>query len=438
MPEFCDVALPVPLDMAFTYRVPADAEPVVGGRVLVPFRQQRMMGIVVEVHDRKPEVTTKNILSVVDLSPVLDEQLLRLGRWIADYYLAPIGEVFRTILPLTAEFKRIVGYRITEQGHMALHLAGMSGSSARSQRTPEEQAAEFRVLDCLASANGDLVRMQTLRSATRVSRKILDGMVRKKWINREDVSDRQDGTRTIKVAQLKTADGKLNDNQRIIVDTLAAAGGNVAVEILQSLEVPRSTLSTLIRRGLVEIIEAPASFIISRTKPRQSPFEFDFNEAQKSALARLREAVKAQKFSGMLLHGVTGSGKTAVYLAGMRSVLESGRSAILLVPEIGLTPAVAADLHQIFGDEVAILHSALSDRERAEQWHRIKRGEARIVVGTRSAVFAPVSDLALIIVDEEHDSSYKQEETPRYHARDVAVMRAKMTGAAVVLGSATP
>jgi primosomal protein N' (replication factor Y) len=122
----------------------------------------------------------------------------------------------------------------------------------------------------------------------------------------------------------------------------------------------------------------------------------------------------------------------------MRAVLEAGRSAILLVPEIGLTPVVAADLHQIFGDEVAILHSALSDKERAQQWHRIKSGEARMVVGTRSAVFAPVADLALIIVDEEHDSSYKQEETPRYHARDIAVMRAKMANAAVVLGSATP
>ncbi len=153
MPDFCDVALPVPLDMAFTYRVPADSAPVVGGRVLVPFRQQRLMGIVVELHDRKPDVTTKNILSVIDPTPVLDQQLLRLGRWIADYYLAPIGEVFRTMLPLTAEFKRVVGYRITEQGHKALHLAGMSGSSARSQRTPEEQATEFRVLDYLAASD---------------------------------------------------------------------------------------------------------------------------------------------------------------------------------------------------------------------------------------------------------------------------------------------
>jgi primosomal protein N' (replication factor Y) len=210
------------------------------------------------------------------------------------------------------------------------------------------------------------------------------------------------------------------------------------VTTLQSLEVPRTTLASLVRRELVEILEEPAEFIVSRSKPRPSLFDFNLNLAQQSALQRIKDGVASRAFSGMLMHGVTGSGKTAVYLAGMRSVLEAGRSAILLVPEIGLTPAVAADLHQIFGDEVAILHSALSDRERAEQWHRIKRGDARMVVGTRSAVFAPVSDLALIIVDEEHDSSYKQEETPRYHARDIAVVRAKTANAVVVLGSATP
>ncbi|MBZ5686590.1 MAG: primosomal protein N' [Acidobacteriia bacterium] len=437
MPDFCDVAVPVPLDMAFTYRVPEGTAPVIGGRVLVPFRQQRMMGIVVDLHARKPQITTKNILNVVDAAPVLDGQLLRLGRWIADYYLAPIGEVFRSMLPLTAEFKRIVAYRITDQGHMALHLAGMSGSSARSQRTPEEQAVEFRVLDYLAGSDSDFVRELALRQATRAPRKILDGMVRKKWVSREDLSALQDASRTVRVALLKSTEGKLNTNQQTIVDTLAAAGGKVPVDSLQSLEVPRTTLGTLVRRGLIDLIEEPADFTVSRTRPRPT-FEFDFNNAQKAALAGLRQKVDSKKFSGMLLHGVTGSGKTAVYLAGMRSVLEVGRSAILLVPEIGLTPAVAADLHQIFGNEVAILHSALSDRERAEQWHRIKRGEARMVVGTRSAVFAPVTDLALIIVDEEHDASYKQEETPRYHARDVAVMRAKMSDATVVLGSATP
>ena len=175
---------------------------------------------------------------------------------------------------------------------------------------------------------------------------------------------------------------------------------------------------------------------MSGMKPRK--LEFLFTPAQKAALDTIIAAVDERQFLPMLLHGVTGSGKTAVYLSAMQAMLAKGRSAILLVPEIGLTPAMAADLHQIFGDEVAILHSALSDDERAEQWKRIRNGESHIVVGTRSAVFAPVPDLALIVVDEEHDHSYKQEETPRYHARDVAVMRAKMCNAAVVLGSATP
>src|SRR5712672_2853938 len=150
MPLYCDVALAVPLDMVFTYAIPAAMEPVVGGRVLVPFRQQRMSGIVVELHDRPPQVKTKKVLEALDLTPVLDEQLLKLGKWIADYYLAPLGEVFRTMLPLSAEFKRAITYRITDEGRMALHLAGTSGSPARSQRTPEEQLIEFRVLDYLA------------------------------------------------------------------------------------------------------------------------------------------------------------------------------------------------------------------------------------------------------------------------------------------------
>jgi primosomal protein N' (replication factor Y) (superfamily II helicase) len=467
--------------------VPDGMAPAVGGRVLVPFRQQRMSGIVVDLHDRKPPVVTKNVVSVLDAAPVLDEQLMRLGKWIADYYLAPLGEVFRTMLPLNAEFRRTITYSISERGQMALHMGGTAGSSARARRTPDEQLAEFRVLDYLANRD-DSVRENSLRSATSVSRAVLGGMVRKKWIQREDVSDARDAARTVKVAVLRrdgdaqtlsiaggdasagsgqtgrrsivdsvvdkndgaiTAlnDGatgvparraKLNTNQQNLIDALKAAGGRADVDALHSLAVPRSTLSTLVKRGLVDIIEEPAEFHISRMKARPSPFGFEFNPAQKQALQRVQDGMSTHTFGGILLHGVTGSGKTAVYLAAMRTVLEQGRSAILLVPEIGLTPTVAADLHQVFGDEVAILHSALSNQERAEQWHRIKRCEARMVVGTRSAVFAPVSDLALIIVDEEQDSSYKQEETPRYHARDVAVMRAKMADAVVVLGSATP
>jgi primosomal protein N' (replication factor Y) (superfamily II helicase) len=436
MPEFCEVAVPVPLDATFTYRLADGCLPVVGGRVLVPFRQQRLLGVVTDLHDRTPNVKAKNVISVLDSAPVLDEGLMRLGRWIADYYLAPLGEVFRTMLPLTAEFKKAVHYRMAEEGHMALHLAGTSGSSARSRRTPEEQLAEIRVLDYLSARSE--AREESLRTATGVGKGVLGGMVRKKWIVREDRSATREAVRRVKVAVLRNGlDGKkLKENQRTLVEMLAAAGGQVAVDLLRQLQVPRTTLGSLVRRGLVEIQEEPAGFNVSGVRPRLR--EFQFNAAQQQARQKIQDSINAAAFGGVLLHGVTGSGKTAVYLAAMRSVLEAGRSAILLVPEIGLTPAVAADLHQTFGGEVAILHSALSDAERAEQWHRIRRGEARIVVGTRSAVFAPVTDLALIVVDEEHDSSYKQEETPRYHARDVAVVRAKMVNAVVVLGSATP
>src|SRR5581483_11766820 len=225
---------------------------------------------------------------------------------------------------------------------------------------------------------------------------------------------------------------------REILDTIASAGGRLSVEDIHSLSVPKSTLATLVKRGLIEVVDEPVELAKSSVTPRLPSTAIQFNSDQQEALGKIREAVERHSFAGILLHGITGSGKTAVYLAAMKAVLGAGKSAILLVPEIGLTPAVAADVHEAFGDEVAILHSALSDKERAEHWHRIRRGEARAVVGTRSAVFAPVSNLALIIVDEEQDSSYKQEETPRYHARDVAVMRAKLANAVVVLGSATP
>src|SRR5215467_6443747 len=238
MPLFCDVALAVPLDMVFTYAIPAGMEPVVGGRVLVPFRQQRLSGIVVEVHDRAPRVKAKSVIEALDSFPVLDERLLKLGQWIADYYLAPVGEVFRTMLPLAAEFKRAITYRITEAGQMALHLAGTSGSPARSQRTPEDQLVEFRVLDYLAERDG--VSESRLRSAARVSRALLSGMVRKKWIAREDVSAARDAARIVKFAVLRSGEPgisarqiagsgeqsrrstKLNDNQRMLIDALAA------------------------------------------------------------------------------------------------------------------------------------------------------------------------------------------------------------------------
>jgi primosomal protein N' (replication factor Y) len=436
MPAFCDVAVPVPLDATFTYSIPESfAEPCIGGRVIVPFREKRLCGVVTELHDRKPDFAAKPILQVLDTTPALTPELMQLGRWIAQYYIAPIGEVLRTMLPLGAEFRRVVGYRITAKGMEALHQAAILGSSRRSQKGPEHQMQEYRVLNRLA--DGEIVREATLRTGTGATRAVLQTLLRKKWIAREDLSDVRDAGRTMQVATLKEVTGKLNANQQTIVDYLGIQLEKAAtVDSLRALAVPRTTLQTLLRRGIVELRQEPAGFHMSGMKPRK--LEFLFTLAQKAALDTISASVDQHRFLPMLLHGVTGSGKTAVYLSAMQAVLAKGRSAVLLVPEIGLTPAVAADLHQIFAGEVAILHSALSDDERAEQWKRIRNGESHIVVGTRSAVFAPVPDLALIIVDEEHDQSYKQEETPRYHARDVAVMRAKMSNAAVVLGSATP
>jgi primosomal protein N' (replication factor Y) (superfamily II helicase) len=436
MPAYCDVAVPVPLDATFTYSVPQNfADPCVGGRVIVPFREKRLSGIVTELHDRKPSFAAKPILQVLDTAPALTPELMQLGRWIAQYYIAPIGEVLRTMLPLAAEFRRVIGYHITEKGIEALHEAATVGSSRRSQKEPEHQMQEYRVLNRLA--DGEVVREAALRTSTGATRAVLQTLLRKKWIAREDLSDVRDASRTIQVATLKEITGKLNPNQQTIVDYLNVQPEKTAtVEAIRALAVPRTTLQTLVKRGIAELRDEQAGFHMSGMKPRK--LEFLFTPDQKAALDIINASVDEHRFQPMLLHGITGSGKTAVYLSAMQAVLAKGRSAILLVPEIGLTPAMAADLQQIFAGEVAILHSALSDDERAEQWKRIRSGECHIVVGTRSAVFAPVPDLALIIVDEEHDQSYKQEETPRYHGRDVAVMRAKMSKAAVVLGSATP
>jgi primosomal protein N' (replication factor Y) len=436
MPRYCELAVPVPLDATFTYSIADELpEPCVGGRVIVPFREKRLCAIVTELHDREPSFKSKPVQQVLDTTPALTHELMQLGRWIAHYYIAPIGEVLRTMLPLSAEFRRATGYHITDKGLDTLHAASTVGSSLRARVEPDRQMCEYAVLNRLA--DGEVLRADSLRSSSGATQAILLGLVRKKWISREDLSSVRDANRNIQLATLKSIEGKLNANQQAIVDYLQMQPKQKAhVSAIREVTVPRTTLQTLVRRGIVELSEEPAGFRVSGLKPRK--LEFFFNPAQKAALVQLQEAVDVGKFLPMLLHGVTGSGKTAVYLSAMQSMLTKGRSAILLVPEIGLTPAMAADLHQVFGDEVAILHSALTDDERAEQWKRIRKGEAHIVVGTRSAVFAPVPNLALIVVDEEHDHSYKQDETPRYHARDVAVMRAKMNNAVVVLGSATP
>ena len=441
MPDFCDVALPVPLEMTFTYRVNGQT-PVVGGRVLVPFRTSRLPGVVTALHDRLPSMEAKTVHSVLDSEPLIDAHLMRLAEWISNYYIAPIGEVLRAMLPLQAEVRRDWSYAITETGRKALYDSAQLGNSGRSKRPVTEQMIEYQILDHLSQVES--AREHSLRNATGATRDILRGLQAKRWIEREDITAARDASRIVKVAHIVHPSGestgrKLNANQQTILTKLEASGGSALVEGLRELNVAHGTLGTLVRRGLVRIEERPAEFHVTSVPASSAQIAREhLSDSQRNALDGIEKSVDERRFSVTVLHGVTGSGKTAVYLSAMQTVLGQGRSAILLVPEIGLTPAAAANLHRIFGEQVAILHSGLTNDERAEQWHRIHRGEARIVVGTRSAVFAPVKDLALLVVDEEHDSSYKQEETPRYNGRDVAVMRGKLSGAAVVLASATP
>jgi primosomal protein N' (replication factor Y) len=443
MPLYCDVALPVPLDQTFTYAVNGVA-PVAGARVLAPFSGQILMGVVVRVHNDRPVegFEIKPIQQVLDDAALLPDELMKLASWIASYYVAPLGEVLRGMLPLSAEVKRHFVYRIAEAGRRVLYEGAAKGSSRRSKMSPEEQNREYAVLNYLEG--GEQAKLSALRSATGANKALLEGMVRKKWLTREAVAEERDARRLEKVAVLAadTRLPKMNENQTAILAELAAVGGRMRVRDLRLalVGVPDSTLGTLVKRGLVAIEEVAEDFHFGGvgSHGKKHAHEHALNEAQMEALGTIAAAMTKGDFAPHLLYGVTGSGKTTVYFAAMQRALDAGKSTLLLVPEIGLTPAMTGQMVAAFGSEVALLHSQLTPDERAEQWHRIRRGEARVVVGTRSAVFAPMANLGLIIVDEEHDSSYKQEETPRYHGRDVAVMRAKFNDAVVVLGSATP
>ena len=499
MPAYCEVALPVPLDQTFTYAVREGQRPVRGARVIAPFNNEKLIGVVTGLDAKAPaDVKMRYLEAVLDEGPLLSEQLMTLAEWMAGYYLAPLGEVLRGMLPLMAEVRRTVYYRITDLGRDVLAKrmeggdetqvpkceapgapgidwdefgshpsrkergkdgapgmfgeasdsqfrdsgSGASGAGARQSNRSKRRGKlsregmdlELRVLTRLAE--GEAVKVSVLRTATAATLPVLAGMVRKKWIARETTAVERDARRTERFAVLipEARLPSLTEKQQAILAELAACGGELPLAELRRKDLPSSTLQTLVRRGLVRIDERAAAFRMGGLKPTVETFKL--NPPQMDALASVVSSLGA--FHPFLLYGVTGSGKTAVYLEAMQRALDRGKSSILLVPEIGLTPQTVGLLDAAFGDRVALLHSALTPEERSEQWRRIKRGEARIVVGTRSAIFAPTPDLGLILVDEEHDQSYKQEETPRYNARDVAVMRAKLAGAVVVLGSATP
>ena len=383
------VAVPVPNLDLLTYAVPEGvALPAVGARVVVPLGSRIVTGIVVEhVRDAESQRDVKFIRQVLDARAFVPPEVVALARWTAEYYAAGVGDTIPALLPPMARGGRA-------DAHKTMRVASIT-------------AAGLEALEARAS-----------RSSVRAS--------------------------------------AVTTNQLEILDLLAAAPTGVPTAALAARGFAGSAISRLARHGYISVrverlerdpfeignpgvrSQVPHILVAGVRPPLPNETLRALTVEQAAAFHRLRALADTGAFRVALLHGVTGSGKTELYLRLAATVRDRGRRVLMLVPEIALTPAIAALLRDAFGDRVAIQHSGLSDGERHDQWQRIRRGDIDVVVGTRSAVFAPVEDVGLIVVDEEHDGSYKQEEIPRYNARDVAVVRAQRAGALIVLGSATP
>jgi len=427
--RFADVALPVPLDQAFTYELPESLRHRVlpGCRILVPFGSRKLTGMVLRVHDEPPAVAARQALRLLDEEPALEPHLIALGEWIAGYYCAPLGEVLRVMAPVAGEVRQTKVYSLTTAGIDAARQL-LIGTTGQDPATRLLELLERRPLSATYLA-------QKVENAPR----LLKSLEKKGLVSVEDVQAQRDPMRAsaerLRVDYLGwPEDAKLKKAERELLSYLELHPGSHNLRELEaSVAGASETARSLARRQLLSLTVEPP---VPLQRPSTIPLELTAH--QEAALSVVREALEARTFATFLLHGVTGSGKTEVYLRAIETTLGLGKSALLLVPEIALTPQVAAQFFFRFGDRVAILHSAFGDAERADQWKRIRSGAASVVVGTRSAVFAPVQDVGLIIVDEEHDHSYKQQDTPRYNGRDVGVVRAQAAGAVVVLGSATP
>ena len=453
------VAVPVPGLGALTYRVPEGLQfPSVGARVLVPLGKRTVTGIVLseargarrEAREVTEEATAasnpelrasrlaprasdvKSIIDVLDREPFLPPDVVELASWVADYYACGVGEAIATAMPPRAW--------IESERHAAITEAGEA-------RMLSERGARRDVLELLTG--GRVVSVGALAKKKKTSKGVpavlaaleVDGLI---TLTRP-LRGTADASRTVRVAVLSAQGSeqtgiKLGPKQQQALDLLRGAPDGIPLSDLADQDIPADSVARLAKLGLA---------VIERRRLERDPFEtatdrisrtpvIHLTMEQQGALATLLARASAKSYHAALLHGVTGSGKTEIYLRLARAVREAGRGVLLMVPEIALTPAAAAIFSAAFGARVAIQHSGLSDGERYDQWQRIRRGAVDVVVGTRSAVFAPLANLGLIVVDEEHDGSYKQEESPRYHGRDVALVRARASGALAVLGSATP
>jgi primosomal protein N' (replication factor Y) len=382
---------------------------------------------VLNVHREKPQGNIREVLRLLDEEPVFDAGLLKLGRWISEYYCAPLGETLRAMTPLAGDVHRSKVYSLTQSGRDAarqLHLT-----------SDDQEDSPTKLLKLL---DGRPLSQTYLQQKVPNAAAALRSLAKRGFVEAEDLAQERDPLRAsaarLRVEFLARTESKLPKLARELLAYLELHPGQHNLKKLEEAVAKASTAArSLARQNLVRLTIEPLG--MSAAPPR-APHAL--NAHQQTAFNEIRSALEAGAFKSFLLEGVTGSGKTEVYLNAIDSALEKGRSSLMLVPEIALTPAVAGQFLQRFGDRVAILHSAFHDSERAEEWRRIRSGAARVVVATRSGVFAPMKDLGLIIVDEEHDHSYKQQDTPRYSGRDVAVVRAKDLNAVVVLGSATP
>ncbi len=426
--RFAQVALPLPLASSYTYRIPETLgdRVVPGARVVVPVRRRELIGIVTEGDAAPPAAAARDVLAAPDPETAIPGGLLETARWIARYYGAPIGLTLKCMLP-----------------------GGMWGESqvvaslVRGARRPGGLAGE--VMEWLERRGGDAPVSTAVRALKRPMWDVLGRLARVGAVSlRVEPPDTEAAALTERVATLagdqptlleRDALFRRSPRQRRLYEVLEQLGGSALVRhVTGRLGFSAAVLRALEQRGLVRI---------GRAERMRDPFAecsgvpppSSLTPAQRDALRTIQALGPGE---GALLFGVTGSGKTLVYLEAVRRVLAAGRGAIVLVPEIGLTPQAVSRFRGAFGDQVAVLHSALSDGERADAWRLLRRGERRVAVGARSAIFAPLPALGMIVLDEEHEASYKNGETPRYHARDVAAVRARIEGAVLVLGSATP
>jgi primosomal protein N' (replication factor Y) len=432
---YASVAVPLPIAKALDYLVPPslDLRALPGVRVRVSVGRRKVTGVLVERHDRAPissEIKLKPLSAAIDLAPVVPPELIALAKFVSEYYLAPIGEVYRALLPSGLE----------AWGSQRVWLSDRGALSGKA-RDPDEE----KVLEALRPGGRmSLAELEAVCPESSVH-EVVERLRAKGWLSVSE--NRRVGSRYVTAVEL--ASGPLDEllekcgrskPGRAVVEWLANTGRPaLRSETEAELEVSAGVVRRLIKLEVLRSFTQIARLELNhhRLEPGKAS-EFVLRPDQAAAVESLNGALAAGKFRPFLLHGMTGSGKTEVYLRAVETVLSGDGSAILLVPEIALVPVLAQALRERFGNQAAILHSALSTPERHQEWHRIRSGEARLVLGPRSAIFAPVHNLELVVVDEEHDTAYKQGSTPRYNARDLALWRGREAEATAVLVSATP